>query len=128
MCSVWTYWRILQYKIQVHSKESYAIVLYTPIVFRGNQSIIVLYTTIDFKKSKYYCIAKSAQRKKYYYNMNYIQGKKMNQIYYIHILFETLHCELFKRFHIQGTNHSNCHLGGLNTHCCQLDSLMIVKY
>ena len=87
MHSFWAYWSIFALQIQVHSQESYTIVLNTPIVFREikvllcymlqlhskkskyyciiyynciqrNQSIIVLHTTIAFQKSKYHCIAK----------------------------------------------------------------------
>ena len=122
----WTYWSIfalqntcafqrnhilLCYTHQLCSQESkhYYIMYYNCI--QRYQYIIVLYTTIAFKESNYCCIAKWDLRKKYYWDMNYIQVKKMNQIYYVLILFQKLHCEHVESFHVQGTKSHKLILG-----------------
>ena len=84
----------LHYKIQMCSKESYTIVLYTPIVFREMKVLLHYELQLHLKKSKYYCIGKWVQRKKlllwyelytsesngeYCCDTNYMQVKKMNQ-------------------------------------------------
>ena len=43
--------------------------------------------------------------------MNYIQVKKLKQIYYVLILFEKLHCEYVESFHVQGTKSHKLSLG-----------------
>ena len=54
----------LHYKIQMHSKESYTIVLYTVIGFRGIKILLCYELQLHSKESKYYCIAKWVQIKK----------------------------------------------------------------
>ena len=144
-CIFKTNWSIIalqkKKKNPVYSMGSNTITLQTTTVFKEIKGIIAL--RFEFKGIKYYCSTNNCSQRnqniialrydfkgiKYYYIMNYIQVNEMDQnILHSHLVLNSCTANMLCDSMFRVQNCTNCHLGSLNTHCCQLDSLIVTNY
>ena len=143
MHSFWTHWSIFAFQ----NTSAFQGILYYCVIHcncvQSNQSIIAFWITFAFKEIKVLLcyvlklhsrnqiiitLQNEFKERKYYWDMNYIQMKKKDQIYYVLIMFEKLHCKHFAWHLVQCTKLHKLCLGSLNMHCCQLGSQIITNY